>query len=97
MKIMSDTVLCKDCKHSFTPWHAWLQPSKYALHCRKTLVATHTNIDPVIGEVEVKSHYQTCQTNRLRSFKDETCGPDGRNWEPKRRQDLFKYIKHVST
>jgi hypothetical protein len=94
---MTDTVLCKDCKHSFTPWHAWLQPSRYALHCRKTFVNAHVDTNPVIGEIKVKAYYDTCQMTRLRSYSDNSCGPDGRDWEPKKPRDLFKYIKHVST
>jgi len=94
---MNDMVLCKDCKHSFTPWHAWLQQSKYALHCRRTYTSSHTDVSPVTGPFKVKAHYETCYVNRIRSFKGDTCGPDGLLWEPKNSKDLFKYIKHVST
>lgn len=88
----SSKLLCKDCKHSFVPWHAKLfnliSTSKYYYYCRKSATASQVIFDPVTGPEKVSKNYKLCSQMRER-FTDPVCGPEGAAWEPKRKRDLF--------
>jgi hypothetical protein len=92
-----EQVLCKDCKHSFKVWHEILMPSNFALRCRNAFHPAATRIDPVTGPVKQDAYYERCSLARTTAFlsEPEKCGQDGKNWQPKNKRDLFKYIKHV--
>jgi hypothetical protein len=52
----------------------------------------------VTGNVKVAPYYARCSASRLdwlSKDRAETCGKDGKWWEPKHKKDLFKFIKHV--
>ena len=94
---MSDSVLCKDCKHSFrklstiTYWGSgfeWL--------CKKAYVAESVEQDPVTGPKKIEAHYKRCASVRLHdsTYKDE-CGKQGIWWEPKDRKNFFLYLKRI--
>lgn len=89
---MSTELLCKDCKHSFVTFINWLASNgKYRYTCRKAFVPETTRIDPVIGEIKVKSKYECCSIARIES---KQCGPEAKNWEPKSKKQFFLAIKH---
>lgn len=97
---MPETVLCKDCNHSFRTFgsislHGWSSP--YAYFCRKSFKDKHTEMDPVVGSKKVEARYDSCGVARIgRVDRDDRCGEAGKFWEPKNKKDLFKLIKHVS-
>jgi hypothetical protein len=92
-----EQVLCKDCKHSFKLWHEIIVPASISLRCRKAFHPKAVKIDPVTGPVKEDAYYERCGLARGTAFLSEPdkCGKDGKNWEPKNKRDLFKYIKHV--
>ena len=92
-----EQVLCKDCKHSFKPWDEFFMPASIALRCRIAFHPEEVKVDPVTGPATVKAHYDRCGLARSIAFlsEPEKCGKEGKNWEPKNKRDLFKYIKHV--
>ena len=85
-------LLCKDCKHSFVPWHAKLfnliSTSKYHYYCRKSATASQVIFDPVTGPEKKSKEYKMCVNLRQR-LNENFCGPEGSAWEPKRKRDLF--------
>jgi hypothetical protein len=94
-----EQVLCKDCKHSFRPLSNILfhGTSSYAYKCKISFKETHEEFDPVIGSKKIKGEYQSCGIARIgRPDRDDRCGEGGKFWTPKNKQDLFKYIKHIS-
>ena len=92
-----EQVLCKDCKHSFKPWSEIFLPKSIALRCRKAFHTKTIKVDPVTGPEQQEAYYDRCAVARATAFasEPEKCGKDGKNWEPKNKRDLFKYIKHV--
>ena len=52
----------------------------------------------VLGKKKVPAKYESCNVARIGTpGRDHgRCGEEGLWWEPKNKQDLFKYIKHVS-
>ena len=87
---MSETVLCKDCKHA-----RWNPFKLYTWYCHRELVPEKTEMDYVKGLKVTKAYYQACAIARI-GKNNERCGEQGVFWEPKNKRDLFKYIKHVS-
>jgi hypothetical protein len=85
---MSDTVICKDCKHA-----KWNPLKLHSWYCTQSLVPGKINVDLVTGPKYEKPYYQSCVMAR---FVGEPCGKEGKLWAPKRKKDLFKFIKHVS-
>ena len=85
-------LLCKECRHSFRSFKNMmiLGASEYAYTCRLSHKPAHTVNNPVIGVVKVAETYDSCGISRLKS---QPCGPDGKLWEPKFKQGLFKLIK----
>ena len=93
---MSETVLCKDCKHAINRW--WQLNGEYNYHCRKSFKPTNIQPNPVVGSKRVPAKYESCAMTRIGSLGRDhgRCGEAGLWWEPKDKRDLFKYIKHVS-
>jgi len=91
---MSDKVSCKSCKYVKFNWKnpfSWGTP--FAYKCTRHLVDEIREWNPVTGTVDITEvHYENCSTNR-RDYGP--CGPEGKNWEPKNKKDLFKYIKRI--
>lgn len=82
---MSD-LLCKECKHA--KWRPWY-PLSY--RCHRTLIPAVTKFDPVTGPVTTPAHYDACFSQRFNG--DDRCGKEGKFWEPKNKNGLFKLIK----
>lgn len=95
---MTEPILCKDCKHRFVPWYMWFSGAseKHKPHCRKSHVPAQTIYNPVTGDEHEEARYQSCAVFRIGRSQPGNCGTDGYYWEPKNKQDLFKYIKLVS-
>jgi hypothetical protein len=97
---MSEQVLCKDCKHSFrklADFPQWFTGSE--LRCRLNYIENEIMENRVTGNVKVAPYYARCSASRVDwniAPGTERCGKDGKWWAPKNKQDLFKYIKHVS-
>ena len=90
---MNETLLCKDCKHSFRQWSEWWVPQRVALRCRLAFVPKQTKVAPVTGPNVDPAHYETCAMSRNDWLsKKDNCGPQGRFWEPKHKKGLFKLI-----
>lgn len=85
-------LLCKECKHSFRSLKniLILGTSEYAYTCRLSHKAAHTVMNPVVGPIKVEEKYDSCGISRL---KGQPCGQEGKQWEPKHKQGLFKLIK----
>jgi hypothetical protein len=87
----SSKLLCKNCRHSFVPLHFKIlglgRPDKYHYHCRKSVIPAKIDFDPVIGPEKKSKEYKMCL--HLRSFNGNFCGPEGTEWEPKHKKDLF--------
>ena len=93
-----EQVLCKDCKHSFRTFANWMAhgSNRHAYTCRKAFTPEHVVQDPVLGEIKVESRYETCGVARIGHPKlDDRCGEEGKFWQPKDNNNLFKYIKHL--
>ena len=86
-------LVCRECRHSFTPWFGWLVEEQYRLHCRKALIPAHTKSNPVTGTTKVAAKYEECLVARIGSTRSlDRCGEDGRHWQPKYKHGLFKLI-----
>lgn len=90
-----DTLLCKDCKHSFKPWTDFIH-GDWALRCRISYKEETTTINLVTGPVTEPAHYLRCSTARLDylsdPLKDSNCGKAAKFWQPKHKSGLFKLI-----
>lgn len=92
---MSDTeYLCKDCKHCFINLSHIIgsfpgKPHPILYECRKSLTESYTEANLVIGKRRVPKEYESCMTERILG---EKCGPEGRQWAPKHKKDLFKML-----
>ncbi len=90
-----DTVLCKDCKHSFRNFSNVLYwGSGIEYKCRKSFTEK-SNTDLVIGGTTLSIEYKRCSEFRLDAPLLNYCGPAGTFWQPKHKKDLFKFIKHL--
>ena len=90
-----NTYLCKDCIHSHISPFAYLsyifelkEPQSHWYKCSKTFKDEHEVADPVIGPKNVKPELSYCEIER----KYGNCGPDAKNWVPKKKKDLFKML-----
>ena len=95
---MSETVLCKDCTHSFRPITDWISHGsrEYAYSCRKSFKPEHVESNLIIGSKKIKANYEKCVVARIgRSDRDDRCGEAGKWWTPKDKKDLFTYIKRI--
>lgn len=99
---MSDEILlCKDCKFSkmsltdriFTlNGKVGVSGSMYT--CIKAFKPSHDIVDPVVGPKHVKAELTFCEIERQYG----NCGSSARNWQPRKKKDLFKLLmkeKHV--
>lgn len=91
--------LCKDCKHRFVKPSEWLF---YAMgfnpifwSCRKSYQPEHQEISLVTGTTTVKARYYGCTSSRIGKSREGNCGEDAFYWEPREKQDLFRYMKKV--
>jgi hypothetical protein len=96
----NEQYFCKDCKHSTAPLMTKiLMPFEFKkyLRCKKAFVPAKIIKDPVTGPVVEGSKLQFCSIFRMPAFFDEpqTCGPEARFWEPKNKNDLFKYMNKI--
>lgn len=89
---MSDLISCKSCSHIRYDWKNFPINigSPYAWHCDKVKTKEEVELDPVNGtEKFKKSERQSCIMARS---KYGECGPEGKCWVPKHKNDIFKYI-----
>jgi len=96
--VIMDTVLCKDCKHSFRKVDIlsllfWSSGIDYK--CRKAFTEK-SDTDLVMGGTTISTEYKRCSEFRLDAPLLNYCGPAGTFWQPKHKKDLFKFIKHIS-
>lgn len=93
----NEAVLCKDCVHSFYPWYDFLYSDDLKYKCKKTYKPDSIEPSPVGGTRKVTGGYDMCKYTRMRTGRDgdESCGPDGKWWEPKHKKDLFVYLKRI--
>ncbi len=90
---MNETLLCKDCKHSFREWNDWWLPSSIALRCRLKRVEAKTTVDPVTGPKHEEAYWERCSVARQTwSSKPDNCGEVGQHWQPRHKKGLFKLI-----
>jgi hypothetical protein len=79
-------LLCKDCAHSFIPWHTYLFAFGSKKHlfylCKKFPVIDEKTINLVTGPQERDKEYKMCGIVRK-------CGPEGKGWTPKNKKHLF--------
>ena len=54
---MSETLLCKECVHSFKYWHDFFWSDRIALKCKKAFRPEETKVDPVTGPKTVHQFY----------------------------------------
>ena len=97
MIITEQPVLCKDCKHSFTPWvdKFSLADPRYTMRCRLAYKEEEIDKNFVTGHEPKPAHYERCSMARLSLSRDNSCGEQGRFWQPKHKKDLFRLIKHT--
>lgn len=90
-----EVLLCKECKHGFQPWESklFLVPKEHSLRCKLNYKNNKEEINPVVGTKKIPAKYELCSISRMRS---EPCGPDGKMWQPLKKQGLFKLIKKES-
>ena len=96
---MNETVLCKDCKHSFRTWgdlilHGFRSPHAYK--CRKVYKKNVVEEDRVIGNKIKPAYFESCGLVRCHdaSYKNN-CGKEGLWWEPKDNKKFFMYLKRI--
>ena len=90
---MIETLLCKDCKHSFRQWNDWWLPPSIALRCRLRHVEAKTTVDPVTGPKHEDAYWERCSVSRQSwASKPENCGDKALYWQPKHKTGLFKLI-----
>ena len=87
---MDETVLCKDCIHSFySPWYDRFV-FRDDMKCKLNKTADNTSL--VTGKVE-KGYYRACSVTRI----NDMCGPDAKSWEPKDKKHFFVYLKRIKS
>lgn len=90
---MTETVLCKDCKHAFRPWYFWIDSAgPYTWKCRQAHMNAQVEHNPVIGQIVHPAKYESCNLSR---FKGTACGPEGKLWEPRDPKKFFTYLKRI--
>jgi hypothetical protein len=90
---MSETLLCKECVHSFKYWHDFFWSDRIALKCKKAFRPEETKVDPVTGPETVPAYYERCGMERITNSKRTSCGEEAQFWQPKHKSGLFKLIK----
>jgi coenzyme F420-reducing hydrogenase beta subunit len=93
-----ETYLCKECKHCFVKisdaiLYAFDRNNKYRYTCRKSFTPTTVEVDPVVGSETKKGRYDSCSVSRIGKSGPDNCGENAYFWEPKHKEDLFKFIK----
>jgi hypothetical protein len=91
---MEQTLLCKECRHSFKQLSEWFFPENISLRCRRAFHPAEIKIDPVTGPKQEPEYYDRCSTQRLSLLRQdqEHCGPKAVFWEPRHKKGLFKLI-----
>ena len=83
---------CRDCTHSRYQWRkiiVWGTESAWL--CSKKIQAQEEDYNPVTGEITViPSRMAHCRDERRHSG---SCGPEAKNWQPKKPEGLFDYIR----
>ena len=87
---MNRELLCKDCEHAILP--SWPERLIYGVQfskCKKGYV--EGRFDPVTGKSN-PPYYAPASVVRVDRV---ICGPNAHAWQPRTKNDLFKYLKHV--
>lgn len=88
-------VTCKTCKHSFRKLSSLpIWGSGVEWKCRKQWVEEQREFDPIKGAKIVPAHYMSCLNARA-GYSDSPCGKEGRNWEPREKENFFVYLKRI--
>jgi hypothetical protein len=69
--------------------------NKHRYSCKKSYTVPKSD-DVVVGDSVKKGYYQGCSFFRIGKSEPNNCGYNGYYWEPKHKQDLFKFIKKVA-
>ena len=94
---MSDTeYLCKDCKHSYINPLAKIgsyvfdfrKPGPNWYSCLRSPDPARVEFNSVTGQHSIKKIVPFCELERKHGY----CGPEGRQWAPKHKKDLFKML-----
>ena len=88
---MNRELLCKDCDHAILPsWPERLlyDGVRYA-NCKKGYV--EPEFSPVTGK-STPGYYAPAAVVRVDT---KICGPNAHAWQPRTKNHLFKYLKHV--
>ena len=87
---MNRELLCKDCEHAILP--SWPERLIYGVRfaqCKKDYV--EGRFDPVTGK-STPGYHASASVVRVDT---RICGPNAHAWQPRTKNDLFKYLKHV--
>ena len=98
--------LCKDCKYSKIPFMTkfgnilfFVKDEDFEYVCTRTNATPVVTHSPVVGTVVEKPNrnYERCYNERAERFigEKDKCGPKGKYWTPKNKNDLFKYLKKI--
>jgi len=97
--------LCKDCKYSNIPLMTkigniifFLKNEDFEYVCTRSRTIPVVKHSPVVGTFIQKPirDYVRCHEERQDAKyldKEDSCGPNGKYWTPKNKNDLFKYLK----
>jgi hypothetical protein len=95
MTDQQDIFLCKDCKHCKATFWARINKDPDGHFCE---LLSQDRIDLVTGKI-IRSTPVTCKEARVERYSAANkiaCGPDGKNWKPKNKNDLFRLIVKAS-
>ena len=86
---MTTELFCKDCQHNQAGFIARILENKMSWTC--ALDWNKPKLDLTTGKT-MPGFFHACSSTRI---DRKICGPEGVGWKPRKRSDLFKYIKHV--
>ena len=93
---MTDLVTCNTCVHcKIDTWPKFMANRRHFKCKLEWEGEVTTNI--VTGKVSDTRKYVACYPRRTNGYNalDGKCGPDGNQWSPINKNDLFKLIKRI--
>lgn len=93
----AEVFTCKTCVHfrNTKKWSQWDEENKGQWYRCEKLTEYSKTVDVVTGEIETNIKEVLCHDARRKAghWSDEgKCGPDGKLWVPKEKNDLFKLL-----
>lgn len=86
----SEVLACKDCIHANRDVisKVFFYYGKAAFECKLAArERKYTNF--VNGKTKIKKKKQLCENER----ENGKCGPNGKNWQPKKKEHIFKLLR----